>query len=140
MALEVKGLDDITRTLENLGKAGDKIAVGAVKKSLKQALPKIRQVAPEDTGQGKKKLKVTKVKKYRKSVWGGLGIDRTNWEAAKGVYFQHYGYENHGWGDRFKGMRISKHVGWFDRATQAVEKEVLDTLENTLLSEIDKIL
>lgn len=140
MGLEVKGLDDISRTLEDLGKAGDKIAKDAVKNSLKQALPKIREIAPEDSGQGKKKLKVTKVKKYRKSVWGGVGIDRTNWESMKGIYFQHYGYENHGLGDRFKGMRISKYVGWFDRATQAVEQDVLDTLENTLLSEIDKIL
>lgn len=140
MALEVKGLEYITTTLENLGKAGEKVAQDAVKTSLKQVLPKIKTQAPEDSGQGKKKLKVTKVKKYRKSVWGGVGIDRTNWEATKGLWFQHYGYANHGWEDRFKGMRISKHVGWFDRASQAVEQEVLDTLENTLLSEIDKIL
>lgn len=140
MGLQVKGIDEISRTLESLGKAGDKIATDAVKSSLKQALPKIKEVAPEDSGQGKKKLKVTKVKKYRKSVWGGVGIDRTNWEATKGLWFQHYGYANHGWGDRFKGMRISKNVGWFDRASQSVEQEVLDTLENTLLSEIDKIL
>ena len=42
MALEVKGIDDISRTLESLGKAGDKVAQDAVKKSLKQALHKIR--------------------------------------------------------------------------------------------------
>lgn len=140
MGLEVKGIDDISRTLENLGKAGDKIAVDAVKTSLKQALPKIKAQAPEDSGQGRSKLKVTKVKKYSKSVWGGIGIDRTNWEATKGLWFQHYGYANHGWGGRFNGMRISKNVGWFDKASQSVEQEVLDTLEKTLLGEIDRIL
>ena len=36
MALEVKGIDDISRTYKNLGKDGDKVAKNDVKKTKKQ--------------------------------------------------------------------------------------------------------
>lgn len=140
MSLQVEGLEDITRTLDSLGKVGEKIATKSVKTALTQALPDIQNKAPKDSGESAKKLKVTKVKKYRASVWGKLGIDRSNWEQTKGLWFQQYGYHNNGLGGRFNGKKVTKNVGWFDTACNSVEEKVLNTLEKDMLSEIDKVL
>ena len=139
MGIEMKGFDDIGSTLNSLGKVEDKITTTALRNSMKDGLEIIKGKAPKaskGSTNSAEHLKVGKIKRYKSgSVWGGMGIDSSNWENTKGLYFQHWGYEH--WKS---GKRVQPHVGWFDEALLASEETILGSLEDKLLSEIDKIL
>ena len=139
MSLEFDGWEDIQSTIESLGDVGNKINTTAFRNSLKDGLNVVRSKAPkakDGSTNGAEAFRVGKIKRYKSgSIWGGVGIDRTNWEATKHLYYQHYGYEYYK-----SGKKIDPHVGWMDEATKASESVVLGSLEKNILDELDKIL
>lgn len=139
MSLESDGWEDIQKTIDSLGDVGKKINTTAFKNSLKEGLKIVQDKAPkakDGSTNGAEKLRVGKIKRYKSgSIWGGVGIDKTNWEATKHLYFHHYGYEHYK-----SGKKVTPHTGWMDEATKASESVVLGSLEKNILAELDKIL
>lgn len=139
--LSIEGLDAILKTLDDLGKVGDKIGVDGVKKAMSPGLDIIKAKAPKDTEESRNHLKITKVKKYKSGgVWGGMGIDSSNWEECKPLWYQHWGYDNYGGNTRAYRGHVTTNQGWFDEATDSSKDTILSTLEKELTAEIDKIL
>ncbi|MGL5620779.1 hypothetical protein [Cetobacterium sp.] len=140
MGIEVKGLEDLLKTTEALGTFGKNIESSSLRRAMKPGLSTIKSYAPKDSSNSSNALKINKIKKYKSgSLWGSMGIDKSNWEVAKPIYFQHYGYHNWGQNGIWKGMYIDKHAGWFDRAIDSSESVILDSLEKEINSKLDKI-
>lgn len=136
MGLDVKGFDDLFGTLDLLGNVGDKVGKKAVKEGLGDILNQMENDAPKDTGNSAKKLDITRLKQYKGgTVWGACGIGAKNWEETKGLWYQHYGYENH-----INGKRVENNVGWmtssFEKSKQKAENKIVDVIS----SELDSIL
>ena len=135
MSLETKGFDELLNTLETLGNVGNKVGRNAVKAGAEAGLPYLKKYAPKDSGDGAKKLRITSTKKFKNDWWSQMGIDSKNWEDCKGLWYQHWSYTH--WKS---GEKISKHVGWMDKAYKKAEKTMGDTIIKTLEVELDKVL
>ena len=135
MALETEGFDDLFDTLDLLGNVGDKIGKDAVTKAAKSGLPYLKQYAPKDSGDGAKKLRYINTKKFKNDWWSQMGIDDKNWEACRGLWFQHWGYTH--WKSKEK---ISKNVGWMDKAYKKAESEMEKVMMKELNDGIDRVL
>lgn len=139
MSIEIDGLGDLTSTIENLGKVGQKAGKTAIKKGLDIALEQQKKDAPRDTGKSRDNLMIQYIRTNNNgSAWGACGIGAKNWESTKSLWFQNYGYENHGL--NFSGQKITTHVGWMDKVMKQVESKSRKVILDTLKSEIDKVL
>lgn len=139
--LTIDGLDECMELCESLGQVGTKIEKESLRSAMKPGLQILKDRAPKRSGTGANALRIDKIKKYKSgSLWGSMGIDSTNWEQTKSIYFQHYGYHNNGLKGRYHGMYIDKHAGWYDRAFKEMEGPILDKLEQEVTRKIDKIL
>ena len=119
MASKIKGFDDLDRKLESLGDVGKRIGKKAVREGMKPIVKQMRKDAPKDSGDGAKKLKVTTVKTYKTgTAVARAGINASNWEQTKHLYFQNFTYENH-----INGKIVEVHAGWmFDSFERSKEK------------------
>lgn len=139
MASKVDGFDDLFNTLQELGNIGNKVGKKAVEEASKIVLEQEKEDAPidvEGTTHGKDALKITSIKKYKGgSTYGNIGIDGTNWDECKHLYYQHYGYEL--WKN---GKRVEPHLLWMDKSFNKCKKKAEDVMLETAESELNKIL
>lgn len=141
MSIELDGFEELLTTLDSLGDIGKKITTSSVRRAMKPGLEIIRKEAPYDTENSRNALDIDKVKRYSSgSVWGGMGITSKNWEQTKALFFHQYGYHNKGLGNRYNGMFMDMHIGWFDKAYEKAKNPILNELESEIGKEIDKIL
>lgn len=140
MAVKIDGFNDIFSTMEQLGEVGKKAGKDAVKSGLNEVLDSLKKDAPVDKYKSRNKLSIQHIRANKNgSAWGACGIGSSNWEDTKQLWFQHYGYENHGL--NFTGQhRIENNAGWMDKTFKKVQKKAEDKMMNTLSSEIDKVL
>ena len=139
MGLELKGFDSLVEDLNRLGDVGNKIGKKAIEEGSKIVLDQQKKDAPRDKNDnehGADKLKVTNIKRYKTgAVVGKIGIDSSNWESTKHLYFQHYGYEL--WKN---GERVEPHLGWMNDSFKKVEEKTSDKIIEVANKELDNIL
>lgn len=137
MASKISGFDELDNKLETLGNVSKKIGQTALRKGMRHSLEQLKKDAPKDSGDGAKALKVTKTKTYPKTGTCVIraGVDKTNWERAKHLVFQNYGYTNH-----INGKSVSVHAGWvtksFNKSLPKAENEIVKAVQ----AEINKII
>lgn len=136
MAVNLSGFDDLLSDLDNLGNIGSKVGKKAVTEGAKMVLEQQKKDAPRDSGEGADNLKVTKIKTYKSgNVWGKVGIDSSNWENSKHLYYQNYGYEL--WKN---GERIEPHLGWMEDSLKKIEDKANKKIIEVVSAELDNIL
>lgn len=139
MSVEFSGFDELINDLNNLGNIGNKIGKKAVEEGAKIVLEQQKKNAPRDADNehGADKLDITEIKKYAKSgtVVAKVGISSENWEEAKHLYFQNYGYEL--WKN---GKMVNTHVGWIDDSFKKCKDKATEKMIEIAKQEIDKIL
>lgn len=139
MTVNVDGFDDIFSIVEQLGDVGKKAGKKAVKSGLEEVLDQLKEDAPEDKQKSKNELSIQHIRTNKNgSVWGACGIGKDNWDKAKQLWYQHYGYDNHGL--NFTGQRVETNVGWMDKSFKKVEKKANNKMIEVLGTEIDKVL
>lgn len=134
----IEGLDNLLDDLGRLGDVGKKVGKKAVQNASKIVLNQQKKDAPrsDDEEHGADKLKVTQIKTYKTGTCvGKIGIDSSNWEDTKGLWFQNFGFEHYK-----SGKRVEPHVGWMRQSFDKVKEETYKSIENEVLSEIDKII
>lgn len=139
MSMELDGFDDIFDTVEILGDVGKRAGKKAVKSALDISLNQLKTDSPrakKNSSNSADKLAIQYIKNNKNgSAWGSCGIGSKNWEDTKGLWYQHFGYENHVTKDF-----VDKNVGWmtkgFEKVKAKAEKEMLDVLN----TEIDKVI
>lgn len=138
MGIELKGIDKLVEDLNRLGDVGNKIGKKAVVEGAKIVLDQQIKDAPrdEDNKHGADNLKVTKIKRYKTGTWvGRVGIDSSNWEETKHLYFQHYGFEHYK-----NGERVDPHLGWMDDSFKKIKERAENTMIEIANKELDEIL
>lgn len=154
MGLKTKGFDDLDKTLNALGSVGRKVGQKAVREGMKPILEQMKKDAPNNPKgisplgltykktKGAKALKVTKVKTYAKTGTTIIraGIDKSNWDETKHLYFHHYGYENKGLKGRFEGVQVNTHVGWVTKSFNHKKEEGMKRMTEVVQSEINNII
>ena len=139
MSVEFSGFDELINDLNNLGNIGNKIGKKAVEEGAKIVLEQQKKDAPRDADNehGADKLDITEIKKYAKSstVVAKVGISSENWEEAKHLYFQNYGYEL--WKN---GKMVNTHVGWIDDSFKKCKDKATEKMIEIAKQEIDKML
>lgn len=139
MSVEFSGFNELINDLNNLGNIGNKIGRQAVEEGAKIVLEQQKKDAPRDSDSehGADKLDITEIKKYAKSgtVVGKVGISSDNWEEAKHLYYQNYGYEL--WKN---GEMVNVHVGWIDDSFNKCKDKASKVMIDIASKEIDKIL
>lgn len=140
MAVKVDGFNDIFNVMDNLGDVGKRAGKKAIKSGLEEALGQLKKDAPVDKFHSRDKLSIQNIKTNKNgSAWGSCGIGSKNWNDTYQLWYQNYGYENHGL--NFTGQhRIENNVGWIDIAYKKVKKKAEDKIMKTLSSELDKLL
>lgn len=134
MGLKIDGFEDLFGTLESLGNVGKKIGKSAVKDGLKEVLSQMKDDAPKDTSNSARNLEITRFKQYKGgSVWGACGIGLGNFEKTKGLWYQNFGYQNH-------GKRVEVNVGWMLKSFNKSKSKAQDIIMSSAYKEIDKIL
>lgn len=150
MGMTIKGFDDLDTKLDALGSVGIRVGAKAVRAGIKPILEQMKKDAPSNPSgvsglgftykktKGAKALKVTKVQTYSKTGTAIIraGIDKTNWDETKHLYFQHYGYENKGLKGRFKGVKVHTHIGWvtksFNKSKDIGEKAMIEVAQQEI--------
>ena len=148
--MKIEGFKELERTLEALGQVGNKIGKRAIKKGLNLTLEQLKKDAPKSGGKSSlgipiksggaaKHLRVVGMKAYKGgSIYGQCGIDKGNWAETKQLWFQHFGYENHGL--NFSGEPITKNVGWFTEAWRKIKSKAAAEVEKEIQNEIKRVL
>lgn len=151
MSMEVKGFDELFKTMESLGSVGNKVGKKAVKAASDTMADYLKNEAPKnftgisplgvpyDKKKGYKVIKTTSIKTYKSgSAVSRCGISSKDWEEAKHIVFHHYGFINKGL--KLKdGKSVTTYVGWIDRAFKKGSKDAEDKMKSVLNSEINKI-
>ena len=98
MGLEVKGLDELLKSLDNLTKIErNNISKTAVKKASEVMLDELKSEAPKADKNSKNSylhLKNTLTSKNG-GVQAKMGIDGSNFSQCRGLYFHFWGFRSH---------------------------------------------
>ncbi len=136
MAVTIKGFDELEKKIEALGNVGKKVGAKAVREGMKPVVEQMKKDAPKDTGDGAKALKTTTVKTYKTgTAVARAGINKSNFEKAKHLYFQHYGYEL-----KKTGKKVTVHVGWMNTSFEKSKAKGEKVMREVAQTEIDRIL
>lgn len=151
MSLQVKGMQELVDYFDKIGNTK------APKKALKKASEHVREVEVDvlttrhteyATGKGAKELKSGKIRTKKKRSFVEIGIkDKiSNWENAKGAYFNHYGFYHNAW--RKDGTAKNRKAGkfspryiagsrWMDEAFDKSKDKAYKIMEEELLKEFN---
>ena len=140
-SIKIEGLQDLYNKLDEVSHIVDSRAVNsAFLDSAQILLDAQKRNAPEDTGQGKRELKIGKVKTYRGYKKVKVGLEYGNWSygstnanhGGRGIWYQHWGYTT-------RGGRFIAGSHWMDDAFQASEARASAMLISQLSNEIARV-
>lgn len=134
MSIELKGVDNLLRRLDKLSRIESKKIVEEVGTMVEKSIKAEAQSFSKSSAQyiGKCESRT-----YGNSYYLDIGLsnDKADFELWNSLWYQHWGYFNHGW--RFTGqIYIDNHQLWFDKAVQSVEEQAKRKIKEKLRAEI----
>lgn len=136
MSISISGVDNLLKRLNKLSNIETKEAVIEVAKDMQKAI----QYKASTFSDNAEEIKAFDPRTYANGssyIDIGLKSSDSDWSKIKGLYFQNYGFDNHGW--NFSGQyHITNHILWFNEAIQGVESECKNKLKAKLKEEIQK--
>lgn len=137
MPIEIKGIDNLLKRLNKLSNIETKEAVIEVAGDMQKAI----QEKASNFSQNADEIKAFEPRTYGNGntyVDVGLKSSDSDWEKIKGLYFQNYGFYNHGWNFINTHPYIDNHLMWFDEAVQGAENDCKSKLKAKLKEEVQK--
>lgn len=143
MSLQIKGLQDLIDDFEQQTKV--KVSKNALKKAGEYVLGVEKNVVDKYHSDWARPMGINHLKKfpirsYRGSAFIDIGIKgkkqknadkrKTEWDAVRGLYYNHYGFFHNRTGNYVAGSR------WMDKAFEQSEDEAYKILSNEMLKEI----
>lgn len=135
MSLEVKGINNLIKKLDNLTNINTESIVKDVAKEVEKSL---RNEAKTFSNKAYKYIGECDTRKYGRSVFVDVGLknDKVEWDLWKELWFHQWGYHNYGL--NFHGQYIDVHKLWFDIAIKNINKTTTKQLKDRLQNEISK--
>lgn len=135
MSLEIKGINNLIKKLDNLTNINTELVIQDVSKDMESTIKdeaKTFSKSYEHIGK-------CEARKYGKSVFIDVGLKNevAPWDEWKELWYHNWGYRD--FGLNFQGTPyIQVHKMWFDSAVKSAEYEVKKKLKNKLKEEINK--
>ena len=126
----MEGFDDLEQLLKDLGALGTKVGKEALNDGAEIVLKNQKKDAPRDTGSADN-LKILDGKTHEAKI----GIDYTNWDECKSLYYQDLGYTL--WKN---GKHYEPNVNWMEKSFERCKSQAEKAIVDKLSSEIDKII
>lgn len=153
MSLQVKGMQDLIDYFDKI--QNTRAPKKALRKAGDHVLDVEKKVATREhrtyaTGQGAQELKRSAIRSYKKQDFVDIGIKNkdVDWQKAKGLYFNHYGFYHNGWSkkgtakNRKKNGVRGKYIAgsrWMDKAFDESKEQAYAILTEGLLEELNKL-
>lgn len=130
MAIQISGLDNIIKKLDNLSNIKTDALVEDAAKKIEKGIKERASFSDEE----KKYIGVFEARKVGKSVFVDIGLknDEVPFELWKGLWFHNWGYWNKGWNFGENGPYIDMHALWFNDAVNKVGKGVRSELKSKI--------
>lgn len=133
MSIEIKGINNLIKRLNNLSKIETKSAVEDAAKLMEES---IKNKASSFSVKSET-IKACDPRNYGNNCYIDVGLNNTNapFDEWKELWFQQWGFYDYGW--NFSGQYyINNHILWFDEAVQSAENEVKKVLKQKLKQQI----
>lgn len=147
MSIEVKGIQQLIDYFDKIG--NQKVPKKALDQAGKHVLKVEKEVAQSTHNKYTRHVGYNNLKSFPPRVRKGKGtVDigikgSSNWDAVKGLYFNHYGFYHNGWHREHtaknriqKGKSSGKYISgsrWMDNAYEKSSSEAYKILERELL-------
>lgn len=133
MSIEIKGINNLIKRLNNLSKIETKSAVEDAAKLMEES---IKNKASSFSVKSEI-IKACDPRNYGNNCYIDVGLNNTNapFDEWKELWFQQWGFYDYGL--NFSGQYyINNHILWFDEAVQSAEDEVKKVLKQKLKQQI----
>ncbi|WP_294350558.1 hypothetical protein [uncultured Clostridium sp.] len=135
MSLDIKGINNLIKKLDNLSNIDTKSVVHRVAEDMTLSIQdEVKKFSDKYEYVGQ-----CHVRCYRKGIYIDVGLsnDLDPWDDWKELWYHQWGYRDYGL--NFSGSPfIDVHKMWFDIAVKNAETEVKKELKEKLKEEIDK--
>ena len=154
MSVDIKGIQELIDYFDKIG--NKKVPKNALKKAGQHVREVEVQVAKSthrrysrnnsESGANHIKSFPPRIRKGKGFVDIGIKNKASNWDAIRGLYFNHYGFYHNGWQkegtaeNRIKNGKQGKYIAgsrWMDTAYEKSSKKAYELLEEGLLEGLD---
>ena len=135
MSLEIKGINNLIKKLDNLTNINTEEIIKDVAKDMETAIKDEAKTFSKNY----EYVGECEPRKYGRSVFVDVGLKNENapWDEWKELWYHNWGYRD--FGLNFQGSPyIETHKLWFDNAVKGAEGEVKKKLKNRLQEELNK--
>ena len=132
MAIELKGLNNVMKKLDNLSNIKTKDVVKGVADSMQEAIKDGASFSD-----GASYIGEVEVRDYGLSCYIDVGLSNDNapWELWKPLWFQHWGFHDHGL--NFSGQYyITSHKNWFEETVNSHAEKMEQELKQQLRKKV----
>ena len=135
MSLEIKGINNLIKKLDNLTNINTEEIINDVAKDMETAIKDEAKTFSKNY----EYVGECEPRKYGRSVFVDVGLknETAPWDEWKELWYHNWGYRD--FGLNFKGSPyIEVHKMWFDTAVKGAEHEVKKKLKNKIKEELSK--
>ena len=135
MSLEIKGINNLIKKLDNLTNISTEQVIKDVAKDMETAIKDEAKTFSKNY----EYVGECEPRKYGRSVFVDVGLKNevAPWDEWKELWYHNFGYRD--FGLNFKGSPyIEVHKMWFDTAVKGAEHEVKKKLKNKIKEELSK--
>lgn len=136
LGIELKGLNNVLKKLDNLSNVKTEHIVSEVAKDMQEAITK---KASEVSQEGSNFIGISPSRKYDSSCFIDVGLKNEfySFEDWKSLWFQHWGFNDYGL--NFTGQYyVATHKMWYDEAVNGAANAATIKLKNKLKQEVRK--
>lgn len=134
MSVEIKGINNILKRLDKLSHIESSKAVKSVAEDVQKAI----SGAANEFSENGDAIQAFEERKCGNSTYIDVGLkaDSCDWDKAKSLWFQQWGFYDYGWNFKNVHPYISSNKQWFDEAIQAIEADVKKKLKEELRKQV----
>lgn len=134
MSIEIKGINNLINRINKLSNIEANKAVEVVAKDIEKA---IKNKASEFSSHSDA-IKAFEIRKYGNSSYCDIGLKASecNWEDAKGLWFQQWGFYNSGLNFKNTHPYVDVHKQWFNEAVESIESDAKKKLKEELKKQV----
>ncbi|EEP54859.1 hypothetical protein [Clostridium butyricum] len=136
MSIEIKGINNLLKRLDKLSKLESEKAVEMVAKDMEQAIKQAANVFSNNSDL----IKTFEPRKYGGSTYIDVGLkgDKENFKEWCHLWYQQFGFYNHGWNFKNNHPYIDAHKMWFDNALESNKPECMKRLKEELKKQVNE--
>lgn len=119
---EMNNLSELMQKFDSITGAPGDVKGQLIRSSAEKTLDGLKADAPKCTGESAKHLKILETRVGDEYMFIDIGINHTNWEQTKGLWFQNF------YGEKSTG----KNVMWMDKSFKKSKRKIGKEIKHEL--------